>query len=134
MGGIDVKAMAPHVDWFNVLTYDLHGAWDGSIPGLGPQIRPHTAVQEIDEKLKPLWDFGVDSKKFVLGMAYYGRGYTVTDRNCAHVGCSFSGPSQQGNCSNQAGILSNTEIKRLIKQKGLHPEQLASGNDTMQVA
>jgi chitinase len=24
----DIKALEKHVDWFNVMTYDMHGAWD----------------------------------------------------------------------------------------------------------
>ena len=24
----DVAAMEPHVDWLNVMTYDIHGVWD----------------------------------------------------------------------------------------------------------
>lgn len=28
----DVAAMEPHVDWLNVMTYDIHGVWDSSKP------------------------------------------------------------------------------------------------------
>ncbi|PVI01185.1 glycoside hydrolase family 18 protein, partial [Periconia macrospinosa] len=125
--GIDISGIASQVDWLNVLTYDLHGAW-------GAQIRPHTDVKEIDEKLNALWESGVNPRKFTFGLSYYGRGYTLSDRNCQHVGCSFSAPSQQGKCSKQTGILSNTEIKRIIREKNLRPEMIEDGSGSMQVA
>jgi chitinase len=27
--GFDVKNLQDSVDWFNVMTYDIHGTWDG---------------------------------------------------------------------------------------------------------
>jgi GH18 family chitinase len=114
--GIDVPALAKHVDWFNVFTYDLHGAWDKNIPELGPKMRPHNDLKEIDEHLKALWNTGVEPKKFALGLAYYGRGYTAQDPGCLYYGCPFVGPSTKGLCSNQDSILSNCEIKRKIKE------------------
>ncbi|KAL8808894.1 MAG: hypothetical protein Q9200_003921, partial [Gallowayella weberi] len=35
----DVKAMQPYVDWFNVMSYDIHGVWDSSNKFTGPYIR-----------------------------------------------------------------------------------------------
>jgi chitinase len=29
--GIDPYALQMHVDWFNSMTYDLHGVWDGEL-------------------------------------------------------------------------------------------------------
>ncbi|KAF2641819.1 glycoside hydrolase, partial [Massarina eburnea CBS 473.64] len=134
LAGIDVAGLAPYVDWFNVLTYDLHGIWDGKIPELGSKMRPHTDVKEIDEKLNGLWASGVDSHKFTLGLAFYGRGYMAADPNCLHTNCIFSGPSLMGNCSKQGGMLSNCEIKRLIAEKKLTPEVIPDGVNAMQVA
>ncbi|KAL1598813.1 hypothetical protein SLS60_007955 [Paraconiothyrium brasiliense] len=58
--GIDVKGLSQHVDWFNILTYDLHGSWDENNPALGAKIRPHTDLKEIDAHLEALWATGVD--------------------------------------------------------------------------
>ena len=112
---IDIMGLSEHVDWFNVLTYDLHGHWDARSPDLGPKMRPHTDLKEIDQHLNALWDTGVEASKFVLGLSYYGRGFTAKDQDCLYYGCEFTGPSTKDLCSNQDGILSNCEIKRKIK-------------------
>jgi chitinase len=26
--GYDMVNMAPHIDWFNMMSYDIHGSWD----------------------------------------------------------------------------------------------------------
>ena len=32
MQGFDIKNLEPYVDWFNMMTYDIHGTWDGDSP------------------------------------------------------------------------------------------------------
>jgi GH18 family chitinase len=130
--GIDVKSLAEYVDWFNVLTYDLHGHWDAKTPELGPKIRPHTDLKELDQHLNALWETGVKPSKFALGLAYYGRGYTAADPNCLYYGCTFTGPSVKDLCSNQDGILSNCEIKRKIKN-GAKTNMIVGGAATKQL-
>lgn len=43
----DLKGMAKHVDWINLMSYDLHGTWDRDNP-IGDQILGHTNITEID--------------------------------------------------------------------------------------
>lgn len=43
----DLKAMLDHVDWFNLMAYDLHGIWDKESKFVGPYIAPHTNITEI---------------------------------------------------------------------------------------
>ncbi|KAF2012825.1 glycoside hydrolase family 18 protein, partial [Aaosphaeria arxii CBS 175.79] len=122
LSNMDPKAMEAQVDWFNFMAYDLHGAWDQNTPGLGNKIRPHTDLREIEKDLLPLWYNELNPKKVNLGVAYYGRGYTASDKKCLQFGCEFSGPSAASNCTKAPGLLSNHEISRLIKDKNLKPE------------
>lgn len=46
----DVKGMEKYADWINVLSYDLHGVWDGNTP-TGRQVLSHTNLTEIDAAL-----------------------------------------------------------------------------------
>ena len=131
---IDVKGLEAQVNWFSVLAYDLHGAWDAAIQGLGPNIKPHTDLKEIDTALELLWSAKVSPQKVNLGTANYGRGYTVVDRNCMYYGCQFSGPSKAGSCSNQEGTLSACEIRRIIAQKGLTPTIIFGGAGVQQIS
>lgn len=47
----DIKGMEEHVDWINLMSYDLHGVWDGNSP-IGKQVLSHTNLTEIDHALE----------------------------------------------------------------------------------
>lgn len=36
--------MAKYVDWFNVMSYDIHGTWDGKSKYTQPLAQPHTNI------------------------------------------------------------------------------------------
>lgn len=46
----DLENMVPHVDWVNLMSYDLHGVWDGNNT-IGKQVLAHTNLTEIDLSL-----------------------------------------------------------------------------------
>ena len=39
--------MEQYVDWFNVMTYDIHGTWDGDNPNTAAVVNPHTNLTGI---------------------------------------------------------------------------------------
>ena len=114
--------MEPYVDWFNVMTYDIHGVWDSSDRYTGPYVRPHTNLTEIDEGLSLLWRAGVSAADVVLGLGFYGRSFTLANPKCTDPGCVFSEGGKPGECTNSAGTLSAAEIGRIIKANNLKPE------------
>jgi chitinase len=44
--------MSEYLDFINVMTYDIHGTWDSDIPSLGPYVKSHASIEEIQEALK----------------------------------------------------------------------------------
>lgn len=86
-------------------------------------MRPQTDITEIDKNLKPLWFDGVDPAKVNFGIAYYGRTYKLVDPSCDKMGCRFIGGSAgaAGSCTAFPGVLSNLEIRRIIKDEGITP-------------
>lgn len=40
--GFDLAGIQGSVDWFNLMSYDLHGVWDATDKEIGPIINPHT--------------------------------------------------------------------------------------------
>ncbi len=115
--------MAPSIDFFNFMSYDLHGPWEAPI--LGANVRAQSSVIDISSDLLPLWFDNVPPSKLNFGIAYYGRGYTLQNPGCANVGCPYTGPSAQGTCTDSAGVLSLREIEVTIQQKGLVPKLLS---------
>ncbi|RDW84001.1 glycoside hydrolase family 18 protein [Aspergillus mulundensis] len=114
----DIKNMEPILDWFNIMSYDLHGTWDGTNPYLGPYINSHTNLTEIDLALELLWRNDIDPKKVVMGMGFYGRSFTLSDPACNTPGCGFSAGGNPGKCSASAGSLMFSEIQDIIDAGG----------------
>ncbi|KAI1203503.1 hypothetical protein F5X97DRAFT_330179 [Nemania serpens] len=119
----DVEAMQDHVDWFNLMAYDLHGTWDADSQFVGPYVAPHTNLSEIDLGLGLLWRAGVESSKVVLGQGWYGRSFTLKDPSCNEPNgvCQFSGGADAGPCSGTSGILDYQEIEDVISQYNPEP-------------
>jgi chitinase len=65
--------MEPYVDWFGVMSYDLHGPWDAQVLQIGKVVLGHTNVPEITNWTLPLTYEGVNPAKLNLGLAYYAR-------------------------------------------------------------
>lgn len=72
MQNFDIVNIEPHIDFFNLMTYDLHGTWDSTDPYIGAIVNSHTNLTEIDESLKLLWRNGIDSSKVNMGLGFYG--------------------------------------------------------------
>jgi chitinase len=105
----DVVGLSEHVDWFNLMTFDYHT----------PKNRPKTVGAHSDLKLI---DYVVSdllketrSIQFVLGMAAYGRTYTMADDRCKELGCPFRSPGL-GGCAKTPGFLPFKEIQTLIEE------------------
>lgn len=110
----DIVKMEPVVDWFNFMSYDLHGTWDS--PAV---VGAHTNLTEIAEGMKLLWRNGINPAKVNLGLAFYGRSFTLSNPACAITGCPFSAGGTPGQCTGVSGMLSSAEINRLIAAGGV---------------
>ncbi|MEU3625841.1 chitinase [Amycolatopsis coloradensis] len=83
-GKLDVADYGPasaYFDWYNVMTYDFFGAWAAKGP-TAPH-SPLTAYPGIpqqgfssDEAIQKLKAKGVPASKLLLGIGFYGRGWT----------------------------------------------------------
>ncbi|OIW28356.1 glycoside hydrolase [Coniochaeta ligniaria NRRL 30616] len=120
----DIVKLEKDVDWFNVMTYDMHGAWDlttdwGKVHGA--QINAHTNLTEIADGLDLLWRNNIDPAKVNLGLAFYGRSMTLASASCNQPGCPVASAGNAGECSGAAGVLLNTEIADIITKHQLQP-------------
>lgn len=78
--GIDVSKIFEIVDFANVMTYDMRGAWDdtsGHQTALyaNPNDPTKDSGLSIDQSVKYLLSNGAKSDKIVIGSAYYTRGW-----------------------------------------------------------
>lgn len=135
----DLDELAKHVDYFNVMTYDLRGLWDKGLyflsqsiwkPRLmhqagnkwtGNYLDSHTNLTEIKSSLDLIWRNKVQPSQVVLGLAFYGRSFTLDSIACAAPGCTFASAEKAGPCSRTDGILMNKEIDDIVHDRDLKP-------------
>ncbi|MEU6826491.1 glycoside hydrolase family 18 protein [Streptomyces atriruber] len=99
----DYAGAAQYVDWYNPMTYDFFGAWDAKGP-----TAPHSPLTSYngipkeswnsDATIKKLKGLGVPSEKLLLGIGFYGRGWTgVTQKEPGGTGTGpAAGKYEQG--------------------------------------
>ncbi len=79
---MDVKRLFDIIDFGNVMTYDLHGAWDEKA---GHQTALYTNPNDptsysIDAVVDYLLGKNIDPKKIVIGAAFYTRGWDTVEK------------------------------------------------------
>jgi len=74
--GIDIAAIAPYLDWFNLMTYDFVNSMTpttGHHSGLHASPLTPTDARTTDRAVKQFLAAGVSPKKLLIGAAFYGR-------------------------------------------------------------
>jgi chitinase len=104
----DIEGMAESVDWFNLMTFDYH-----TPKNIPKTVGAHTDLKMIDYVVSDLVK-NTQSTKFVLGMAAFGRTYTLADDRCKELSCPFRSPGL-GGCGNTPGFLPYAEISEFIE-------------------
>jgi chitinase len=119
--GFDVVGMEQYVDWFNFMSYDIHGTWDGNNLNTQKVVNPYINLTEISQGLDLLWRNKINPSKVNLGLAFYGRSFTLQDTFCKIPGCPFSAGGNPGPCTQTSGILLNAEIQQIISTNKFTP-------------
>ncbi len=103
------------------MSYDLHGTWDINNTWVGPYVNSHTNMTEIQDSLDLLWRNDILPQNVNLGLAFYGRSFTLADPNCFEPGCIITSGGSAGPCSGTVSVLLNTEIAAIIAANSLTP-------------
>lgn len=92
----DYGGAAQYVDWYNVMTYDYFGAWAATGP-----TAPHSPLTSYtgipiagfhaDAAIQKLKGKGIPAGKLLLGIGFYGRGWTGVTQSAP--GGSAAGPA-----------------------------------------
>ncbi|EED92838.1 hypothetical protein THAPSDRAFT_262153, partial [Thalassiosira pseudonana CCMP1335] len=104
----DVVGLSEYVDWFNLMSFDYH-----TPKNIPKTVGAHSDLKLIDSVVFELVK-EIASTKFVLGMAAYGRTYTLADDRCKEIGCPFRSPGL-GGCGNTPGFLPYSEIAEFME-------------------
>lgn len=106
---IDYVQAQTYVDWFNLMSYDFHGAWEAG----GGKAEHHAALYDngdpsgpnmnVSSAVSRLRSAGVPSSKIVMGLPFYGRSFAGTDGLLSAF--NAAGPG-----SYEAGVLDYKDI------------------------
>nr|BAV14641.1 chitinase [Todarodes pacificus] len=119
----DIPAISKYFDFITVMTYDLHGAWE-KFTGHNSPLYVRSDEQGDQRYLNMKWamDYWVSkgAPKSILnvGMALYGRGFTLTNKANTKPGASTKGPCHAGRFTREKGFQSYYEICDMIKTGG----------------
>jgi chitinase len=82
MQNIEMAGIAAQVDWINIMSYDFHGGWE-STTGHNAALYPNSdspftneATYNADAAVQGYLDAGVPANKIVMGVPFYGRGWS----------------------------------------------------------
>jgi chitinase len=118
-GGYDLPALTPHVDFFNLMTYDYHGSWESNVGFNTPWVDSTSSI-DISRILKHYIETsGVPANKVVLGLGAYGRSWTLSTPDAtAGIGTAASEAGVVGRCTGQPGYLGWREIRENMETRG----------------
>ncbi len=107
--GFDLLTMAKGVDFFHLMTYNIHTHFQqDKILGAA------TDMNFIFRNIKYLLGVGVKPNQIVLGLAAYGRTYTLQDPNCYTDGCLFV-DGATFRCDDALGFMPIWAIDEIVK-------------------
>eukprot|EP00928_Gymnodinium_smaydae_P046610 TRINITY_DN3105_c0_g1_i2.p1 TRINITY_DN3105_c0_g1~~TRINITY_DN3105_c0_g1_i2.p1 ORF type:complete len:1125 (-),score=180.89 TRINITY_DN3105_c0_g1_i2:807-4181(-) len=127
----DIPAMNQHLDLINLMTYDLHGAWEARTgcnanlyatkedTAIGGGVGAGEAVEGYPLSVSWAVDYwishGASPEKLTMGVGTYGRGWKLADPNSAGYNAPATGASSPGVSTKEAGYKSYYEILNLIQ-------------------
>ncbi|PVD37544.1 hypothetical protein C0Q70_00138 [Pomacea canaliculata] len=119
----DVPAIARDFDFLNLMSYDLHGAWETKT-GLNSPLYPRSDETGDDRYLN--LDFaaqywvqkGAPKEKLIIGMGLYGRSFTLASPTDTGVGAPAPRAGTAGEYTREAGFKSYYEICNMKTRGG----------------
>ncbi|POX37510.1 chitinase [Streptomyces sp. Ru73] len=107
----DYAGAAQYVDWYNPMTYDYFGAWDAKGP-----TAPHSPLTSYNgipkagfnsaDTIKKLKGLGIPANKLLLGIGFYGRGWSGVTQDAPGGTATGAAPGKY-----EAGIEDYKDLK-----------------------
>nr|CAH7750123.1 unnamed protein product [Callosobruchus chinensis] len=118
-----VPELSKYLDFINVMTYDIHGSFDGEVGHVAPLYassvdKTSTAkLLNVDASITAWIQRGASPQKLTLGIPFYGRTFTLKDPKNVSLGAPITGPGAAGLYSKSEGTLAYNEIVELQQKE-----------------
>ncbi|OWF47790.1 Chitotriosidase-1 [Mizuhopecten yessoensis] len=131
----EVDKLASNLDYIFLMSYDLHGPWDGRLGHHSPLYK-RTGESPSDSRLNQDWavhnwlSLGAPRDKLVMGIGLYGRTFTTwwPSNQPKKLGMGSKSGGEAGLYTNETGVLAYYEVCDNIRNKGWtvarHPEHM----------
>lgn len=130
MENYELDKLSPYIDWFNLMTYDYHGAWENQTnhhSPLYPSPEDPSAQRGrfcIDYSVNTYLNSGISPKKIVLGLPLYSRAWAgVNGQN----GGLYQNATHSAKGTWEPGILDYADLYLKIQNA---PDQFVHYEDT----
>lgn len=110
--GYDIPALSKYLDFINLMTYDMAGAWSGKTAHHS-SISHHKGdeVSLNSEWVIQYWiQHGAAPEKLMLGIPMYGIGFTLRDPDMHYLHAPILGSGKAGDFTQSEGTLAFYEI------------------------
>ncbi|KAK0049202.1 acidic mammalian chitinase [Biomphalaria pfeifferi] len=112
----NVTSLDQYIDMVYVMTYDYHGFWQKTT-GLNAPMFSNDGL-DVHSTITWYTNNGLRADKIFLGIALYGRTWTLADPSLNGVGAPAVDSGIAGNCTKEKGTLAYFEICDLLRNKG----------------
>jgi len=123
----DIPKVFAAMDFVNVMDYDYHGAWD-NFTGVNTPLYHRKEETEpdhpghyfnVNDTLNWYIDQGAPPEKINLGIAAYGRGFTLDNSTQNGLYCPAYEPLPGGPTTREPGMVSYVEVMHLLSDAKL---------------
>ncbi|KAK2150730.1 hypothetical protein LSH36_393g02038 [Paralvinella palmiformis] len=122
--GYEIDVIAPLFDYIGIMSYDFNGAWD-DVTGFNSPLVVNDVSASDFYKIRNLewcaqrWESGGTPRdKIIVGVAVYGRGFTLTSTSENGLYVPANGACTAGTYTREAGILAYYEICKTLLASG----------------
>ncbi|XP_069124713.1 chitinase-3-like protein 1 isoform X2 [Argopecten irradians] len=121
----DFPQLVKYLDMINLMSYDLHGAFDGhtghnSPLKAGPQDQGDDATLNVEWAAREYVRRGVPKSMLNVGMPLYGRSFTLSSTSNTGLYAPIRGGGTAGRYTREAGFLAYYEICKMLPSAQKH--------------
>ncbi|XP_040278137.1 acidic mammalian chitinase-like [Bufo bufo] len=118
--GYQIPQLAQALDYFHVMTYDLHGSWEGYTGENSPLYSNPSATGansylNVDYVMNYWLNNGAPASKLIVGFPTYGHTFILSNPSNTAIGAPTSGAGPEGPYTRQSGFWAYYEICTFLK-------------------
>ncbi|XP_003784078.1 acidic mammalian chitinase isoform X1 [Otolemur garnettii] len=118
--GYEIPQLSQYLDYIHVMTYDLHGSWEGYTGENSPLYKYPTdtgsnAYLNVDYAMNYWKDNGAPAEKLIVGFPAYGHTFLLSNPSNHGIGAPTTGPGPAGPYTRQSGFWAYYEICSFLK-------------------